>query len=404
MSWKTVSIGDVCDLSTGGTPSRTNSEYFDNGEINWLVSGDINKREIFECDGKITELGYKNSNAKYLPINSVLIALNGQGKTRGSVAILRIKATCNQSLVAINPKNKDDLDTKYLFYCLDSKYEEIRKLTGDSGNDRRGLNMPLIRKIKINVPHLSTQRKIVTKLDAILAEIDKATTAAEANANNAEALFQSYATEVFESKKYDFKLVKFGTTASFVRGPFGGSLKKSIFVEKGYAVYEQQHAIYNQFSDIRYFIDKSKFEEMKRFELKSGDLIMSCSGTMGKIAIVPNNIEQGIINQALLKISPNKNVMSEYIARLLSSKYFQDILTKLSGGAAIQNVPAVSVLKEIEVPVPSIKNQKLMVDIIDVLESNKSIIKNSYKSKSKELTSLKQSILQRAFSGELVKD
>ena len=404
MSWKTVSIGDVCDLSTGGTPSRTNSEYFDNGEINWLVSGDINKREIFECDGKITELGYKNSNAKYLPINSVLIALNGQGKTRGSVAILRIKATCNQSLVAINPKNKDDLDTKYLFYCLDSKYEEIRKLTGDSGNDRRGLNMPLIRKIKINVPHLSTQRKIVTKLDAILAEIDKATTAAEANANNAEALFQSYVTEVFESKKYDFKLVKFGTTASFVRGPFGGSLKKSIFVEKGYAVYEQQHAIYNQFSDIRYFIDKSKFEEMKRFELKSGDLIMSCSGTMGKIAIVPNNIEQGIINQALLKISPNKNVMSEYIARLLSSKYFQDILTKLSGGAAIQNVPAVSVLKEIEVPVPSIKNQKLMVDIIDVLESNKSIIKNSYKSKSKELTSLKQSILQRAFSGELVKD
>ena len=131
---------------------------------------------------------------------------------------------------------------------------------------------------------------------------------------------------------------------------------------------------------------------------------MSCSGTMGKIAIVPENVQQGVINQALLKISPNKNVMGEYIARLLSSKYFQDILTKLSGGAAIQNVPAVSVLKDIEVPVPSIKNQKLIIDIIDILESNKSIIKNSYKSKSKELASLKQSILQNTFSGELVKD
>jgi type I restriction enzyme S subunit len=251
---------------------------------------------------------------------------------------------------------------------------------------------------------ITTQQKIVAKLDAIFTEIDTATAAAEANANNAEALFQSYVTEVFESEKYDFKLVKFGTTASFVRGPFGGSLKKSIFVEKGYAVYEQQHAIYNQFSDIRYFIDETKFEEMKRFEIKSGDLIMSCSGTMGKIAIVPENIQQGVINQALLKISPNKNVMGEYIARLLSSKYFQDILTKLSGGAAIKNVPAVSVLKDIEVPVPIIKNQKLIIDIIDILESNKSIIKNSYKSKSKELASLKQSILQKAFSGELVKD
>ena len=89
---------------------------------------------------------------------------------------------------------------------------------------------------------------------------------------------------------------------------------------------------------------------------------------------------------------------------MLSSKYFQDILAKLSGGAAIQNVPAVSVLKDIEVPVPDIKNQKLIVDIIDILEANKNIIKNSYLQKCLEIKALKQSILQQAFSGELVKD
>ena len=143
---------------------------------------------------------------------------------------------------------------------------------------------------------------------------------------------------------------------------------------------------------------------MKRFELRGGDLIMSCSGTMGKIAIVPENIQQGVINQALLKITPNTNVNGNYIARLLSSKFFQDTLSKLSGGAAIQNVPAVSILKDILIPLPNSNNQKLIIDVIGVLESNKNIIKNSYAKKSTELKALKKSILQKAFSGELVKD
>ncbi|MDB4641807.1 restriction endonuclease subunit S, partial [bacterium] len=69
--------------------------------------------------------------------------------------------------------------------------------------------------------------------------------------------------------------LELGRLCNFVRGPFGGSLKKSSFVEEGYAVYEQQHAINDQFSKIRYYVDKAKFNEMERFELKAGDIIMS---------------------------------------------------------------------------------------------------------------------------------
>ena len=71
-----------------------------------------------------------------------------------------------------------------------------------------------------------------------------------------------------------------------VRGPFGGNFKKENFIKNGYAVYEQQHAISNKFN-FRYFIDKNKFNSMKRFSVKANDLIMSCSGTMGKVAIIP---------------------------------------------------------------------------------------------------------------------
>ncbi len=158
---------------------------------------------------------------------------------------------------------------------------------------------------------------------------------------------------------------KLGDVCSFVRGPFGGSLKKNIFKQDGYAVYEQQHAIYDQFDDVRYFIDEKKFNEMKRFELNSGDLIMSCSGTMGKIAIVPENIKRGIINQALLKLSPSKKVSNIFLKLWMQSESFQNSLKEYAGGAAIQNVASVAILKQIEIPLPPLPEQRRIVSILD---------------------------------------
>ncbi|MBK8537123.1 MAG: nucleotidyltransferase domain-containing protein [Candidatus Competibacteraceae bacterium] len=134
-----------------------------------------------------------------------------------------------------------------------------------------------------------------------------------------------------EDIKKGWKTRTLGDICGFVRGPFGGSLKKSVFVENGFAVYEQQHAIYNQFEDVRYFIDSTKFKEMQRFELRPNDLIMSCSGTMGKVAIVPDNIRAGIINQALLKLTPSSAVSSEFLKYWMDSTDFQNSLNEQSG-------------------------------------------------------------------------
>ncbi len=156
-----------------------------------------------------------------------------------------------------------------------------------------------------------------------------------------------------------------GEICGFVRGPFGGSLKKSVFVADGFAVYEQQHAIYDQFDDIRYFIDDAKFGEMQRFELRPNDLIMSCSGTMGKVAIVPDKIRRGIINQALLKLTPTKVVAPEFLKYWMDSTDFQDSLKEQSGGAAIQNVASVSILKEIQISLPPLAEQQRIVGLLD---------------------------------------
>lgn len=156
---------EVCEFMTGGTPTSSIKEYYENGTIPWLVSGDIHKREIFDCDGRITEKGLENSNAKYLPNNSVLIALNGQGKTRGTVALLRMgNATCNQSIVSINPIEKSKLLSEFLYIQMKSMYQKIRDITGDK--QRSGLNIPIIKTLKIFLPPLGSQHKIVATVES----------------------------------------------------------------------------------------------------------------------------------------------------------------------------------------------------------------------------------------------
>ncbi|MGV3627955.1 MAG: restriction endonuclease subunit S [Betaproteobacteria bacterium] len=196
--WSIKKIGDICEVMTGGTPSKSKPEYF-GGDIKWLVSGDIHQGEIFDCEGRITEAGMRDSNAKILPANSVMMALNGQGKTRGTVALLRTEATCNQSLVSITPKSPLSLLPEYLYANLHGRYQEIRRMTGDTGNDRRGLNMGLVKGIELPIAPIAEQRRIVSILDEAFDGIATAKANAEKNLQNAGALFESHVQAVFRA-------------------------------------------------------------------------------------------------------------------------------------------------------------------------------------------------------------
>ena len=159
-----VPLGEICTFKTGGTPTSSIKEYYENGTIPWLVSGDIHQKQIVNCEGRITEAGVADSNAKLLPQNSVLIALNGQGKTRGTVALLKMSnATCNQSLVAISPSSTEVLIPEFLFSVLNSMYQDIRNLTGDE--QRSGLNIPILKTIRIPLPPVEVQQQIVAEIE-----------------------------------------------------------------------------------------------------------------------------------------------------------------------------------------------------------------------------------------------
>ena len=158
--WAIDTIGELCDVATGGTPSRGRGDFW-GGDIPWMSSGEIHQRRVTHTKEAITAAGLAASNARWMPKNAVMIALNGQGKTRGTVAILKRPMTCNQSLAAILP-NGSRLLPGYLLHYLSAKYTAIRQLTGDGG--RNGLNLKHIRSIRVAYPALPEQHKIAAIL------------------------------------------------------------------------------------------------------------------------------------------------------------------------------------------------------------------------------------------------
>lgn len=281
---------------------------------------------------------------------------------------------------------KSNLNAKFFYYALLAT--PIRTL----GYAR---HFKLLKEKSFPVPFLSEQERIVERLDAAFAQIDELKSNAERQLAEARALFQSALTQAMQPKP-GWQEIAFKDICSFVRGPFGGSLKKECFKESGYAVYEQQNAIYNKFS-FRYFIDEEKYESMKRFSVNPGDLIMSCSGTIGKVAIIPDDAKQGIINQALLKLTPSKKINKYYLKYLMESELFKELIRSYSDGAAIQNIASVSILKEILLRIPSVSEQQRIVEYNDSLTTSFNEIEDNYKQTTAECDALKQALLRQIF-------
>jgi type I restriction enzyme, S subunit len=155
------------------------------------------------------------------------------------------------------------------------------------------------------------------------------------------------------------------TPNSIRRGPFGSAIKKEFFVPAGYKVYEQQNAIYDDCELGSYFIDEQKFKELKSFEVGPGDIIISCSGTIGRIAILPEWAKKGVINQALLKLSLNHRVILPHYFLFLFRQKVDELIAGNVRGSAMVNITGVKDLKKILWPIPPLDEQREIVGEIE---------------------------------------
>lgn len=166
--WQISHIGNLAEIGAGGTPDRNKPEYWTDGTIRWMASGEINYEYVYDTAEKITELGMMHSNAKLLPANTVMLGLIGQGKTKGLTAILKTECACNQNLAYLIA-DPNLLHYRYLFYCFKAMYHYIRGLVGDS---QAGIYQGFLKKQYIPLPDTAEQANICDYLDEKLQGIE----------------------------------------------------------------------------------------------------------------------------------------------------------------------------------------------------------------------------------------
>jgi type I restriction enzyme S subunit len=199
-----------------------------------------------------------------------------------------------------------------------------------------------------------------------------------------------------------WEMVLANEEGAFRRGPFGSTLKKSIFVKSGYKVYEQYCPINDDCSFVRYYITPELFKKLKSFEVKPGDYLISCSGTLGRITRVPEHPEKGIINQALLRVRINDKIIDHnYFINYFRSPFFQDKLFDSSTGTAIPNVKGVKELKVLPIPLPPLVEQYRIKSELERRLSVVQELERTIEANLKRSARLRQSILKRAFEGRL---
>lgn len=167
--WGTPALSFLASITSGSTPDRNNPLFWKNGTINWVKTGELHNERIYYSEEKVTEYALNNTSLKLYPINTILIAMYGQGKTRGTTALLAVPCTTNQACAAISICN-DSIDTLFLWKCLIGAYDAIRQ--NAVGTGQPNLNVQMISKFIIPLPPLAEQTKIVEYINEIVPKID----------------------------------------------------------------------------------------------------------------------------------------------------------------------------------------------------------------------------------------
>ena len=287
---------------------------------------------------------------------------------------------------------KDNLNIAYLSYYLN--YSDLS--SSITGTTRGKLTKSALNSIEILLPELEVQNKIVEILDKAQKLIDRRKEQIESLDELVKSKFiDMFGDPYLNNKGFIVETIN-DVCSSIVRGPFGSALKKEFFVKPGndtYKVYEQKHAIQKKADIGQYYVSKDKYEELKRFECGAGDILMSCSGTMGELYQLPEECEKVIINQALCKFTLNNKILP-----IMFLMYMKQTIGNLeTKGSGIKNIASVAYVKSMPVIIPPMELQNQFADFVKQTDKLKFEMEKSLK----ELEDNFNSLMQKAFKGEL---
>ncbi|MBL9042746.1 MAG: restriction endonuclease subunit S [Myxococcales bacterium] len=390
--WQWKLLGEVCKTSSGGTPLSSRKEYYEGGDIPWILSGEVAVGNVRQAKSFITRQGLENSAAKLFPKNTVLVAM--YGATAGQVGILRFEAATNQAVCGILPNDK--LIPEFLFYFLLAKKDEL--VAQATGNAQPNISQSKIKNTEIPVPSLPEQQRIVGILDKAFAGLAVAVANAEKNLQNARALFESHLQSVFSRQPNEVSLSELATDITDGdHSPPPKAPNGIPFITISDIIKRTREVDFSN----TFMVPTEYFNKLKSNKKPIiGDILYTVTGATLGIPVLVKEQRDFCFQRHIGLIRPNRATDSAWLTyALLSPQAFQQATIGATGAA--QKTVSLSVLRELKVPNLAISDQKRIANRLDNLAAETQRLATIYEKKLAALVELKQSLLHQAFSGEL---
>lgn len=387
--WQTVAIGEICDLVTsGGTPLTSQKEYYHNGSIPWVKTKEVNQCRLYGTENHITQLGLDNSSAKLIPENSIIIAMYGDGKTAGRVALNKVPVTTNQACCNLI-LNKQKANYDFVFYNLMGRYDEL--VSKKTGSGQQNLNGKIIKEIEIDLPSLPEQKAIASVLSSLDDKIDLLHRQNKTLEAMAETLFRQW---FIEEAKEDWEEVQLKELVFVIdnRGKTPPYLEEATYhpIVEVNALTKNGRAI--DYSVIRKYVTKETFDTWFRQYLEPLDIVLSTVGSIGSFGMFFGG--GGCVAQNIIGLRAQKKISNFFLYQWLVAN--TDEIKELDIGS-VQPSIKVPHLLSLSVKIPM--TEKLEKFDTQVEDWVRKILANTKQIQT--LENLRDTLLPKLMSGEV---
>jgi len=376
-----IKIKDFAEVITGGTPSTKNKDYW-NGNIPWLPSGVCQDCIVDSADTYITELGLKESSAKMMPRDTVLIALTGA--TTGKTGILKFEACANQSVTGILPNER--YIPNYLFYYLISIRDRI--LYDSYGGAQKHISQGYVKEIEVPLPNIEKQKKIVKKLDNVKKIID----IRKAQIQQLDRLIKSQFIEMFEGKKYNKKCLN---DISIIKGEYGSGASAGEYI-KGQPRYVRITDIQEDGRLNNNSMASPKNENnLEKYTLNYGDVLFARTGaTVGKTYKYSKDDGYCIYAGYCIRFRLDlEKVNPDYIFTFTKTEEYKKWVANKQRVVAQPNINAKEYGNDLLIPIPPIELQNKFAEFVKLIDKQKAEIQKSLG----EMEKLQESLMNKYF-------
>ena len=395
--WRWVKLGDVCErIVGGGTPSTKNADYW-NGDIDWITSADIYGIKDIRPRKKISEKAIENSTTNLLPAGGIIVVTRvGLGK----LAVVPHRVCFSQDSQGL-VLNKDLITTEYALWCL-SEAVQIFKYE-NRGTTISGVTKKQLVDLKIALPPLAEQQRIVAKVEELFSEIDAGVKEVETALQRLKTYRQAVLHYFLSNDKWE--RVKLGEVSSVTGGVTKNSKREALPIQVPYLRVANVYADRLDLTEIK---EIGVLEsEIERSVLKSGDLlVVEGNGSIeqvGRVALWQGEIPYCLHQNHLIKIRFENLAISAFLLKWLLSPLGRGAIERQASSTSGLHTLSISKIAGLVIPFPDLDTQTRVVQEIEARLSQADALEKTLRTELQRAERLRQSVLKQAFTGELLK-